>query len=179
MNKALPADLLLDKMKGSGYDIRSRKCRVLDFGQPDKRKQILKFFIRCQPKSGSMRTHMAYIKYLKGNIPLGRQALEMHCTCESWQFQGTAYIATRQKFALFSREQRYPHIRDPHLQHFLCKHLIHILSHTHRRTPNALIEARTKMSRTTSPRHITPDTKLTTPTKPINQKKRPKMKRKK
>jgi len=150
----LTAGMLYDKMRGTGYEARSKKCFVIKFSQPTHTRPIMAFNVKCKPLTGSMRTHTAYIKYSNENIPLARQHLEMFCTCESWRYQGTAYIATKKGFSLFAhtREKRFPKIRDPKLQHFLCKHLIHILAHIKNKRPVAFIQ-------TPARTNVTPDIK--------------------
>lgn len=52
--------------------------------------------------------------------------IRLHCGCPSHQFNGPHYILDQLDSAI-TPENRYPNIRDPDLQHTLCKHLIAVL----------------------------------------------------
>jgi hypothetical protein len=48
--------------------------------------------------------------------------IRVHCTCPAFKFWGSEYILTQLDAAIIP-ENRFPHIRNPHLKGIVCKHL--------------------------------------------------------
>lgn len=48
--------------------------------------------------------------------------LRVHCPCPAFTFWGHAYVCTELGIAIYP-ETRYPHIRNPELKGFACKHI--------------------------------------------------------
>ena len=48
--------------------------------------------------------------------------LRVHCACPAFKFWGSQYILTQLDAAIIP-EDRFPHIRNPHLKGIVCKHL--------------------------------------------------------
>lgn len=60
-------------------------------------------------------TEAARVLLWAGNI-------KIHCTCPAFHFWGGQYILTQLDAAIVP-EERFPHIRNPHLRGISCKHL--------------------------------------------------------
>ena len=58
---------------------------------------------------------------------LDEAPLKIHCSCEAWLYWGYKYKAWRRGYGLY-KELRFPKIRNPHLQGYLCKHLFAVLT---------------------------------------------------
>ena len=67
---------------------------------------------------------------LKGDVKGGpyKTRVRVRCSCPAWQYWGSAYNSTDQKYRLFTspKENRSPNIRDPGKENLVCKHVIRV-----------------------------------------------------
>jgi len=118
--------------------IKSTSCRVWYWGiRLTPIKNFLTLYFKCLDRKGTKRKHLVrivlddYPKFLetyKGLKPedIIKKALilgncRVHCTCESFLYEGFAYLADVRKYGIV-KEPRYPHIKNPELKGSICKH---------------------------------------------------------
>lgn len=53
--------------------------------------------------------------------------LKIYCSCEAFLFWGYQYKAEHNNYAAFDMRVAYPHVRNPKLQGYCCKHLYAVL----------------------------------------------------
>ena len=119
--------------------IKSKSCRVWYYGlRETTEKHFVTIYFKALDFKGTGRKHLCRIvlndypnylvKYsnLKQEDILRKALIDgnvrLHCTCESFQYEGYNYISTVKDYGL-RKELRFPKIKNPELKGSLCKHL--------------------------------------------------------
>lgn len=112
---------------------RAQNCKVLKI-RPRKNFQRFSFVIRGFESWSKPKGHVVTVLYpelkkkdLKsgsGVTPMNTDVL-VHCSCEAWQYWGSAYWSTQDDYNIkVYKENRPPYIRDPNKLRYACKHII-------------------------------------------------------
>ena len=71
--------------------------------------------------------HLVNIKFLNNAKQLLKNDVKIFCSCPAWQFWGSAYNSTQNKYnQRGKRETRPPDKRDPLRERKICKHIVAI-----------------------------------------------------
>lgn len=96
------------------------------------RKDTMKFFV--PNKYNGWNTYIKFDSYYEqikdtsltapevARLLMWSDNIKLHCTCPAFKFWGSEYILTQLDAAIVP-ENRFPHIRNPHLKGIVCKHL--------------------------------------------------------
>ena len=96
----------------------------------------LRFLVNSVTRPGIKYTIIVQVNPIDKSVMIDKKAklykilqdagLKIFCSCPAWGYFGYSYKAWRQGYGIFP-ETRYPHIRNPHLRGFVCKHLHYVM----------------------------------------------------
>lgn len=118
----------LHRSNDSKSNKRANNCRSARVRYKKKNPDRYIFLVRCFETYSNIKGHLVSIVFQKdeNNIyPLKADA-KISCSCPAWIYWGSAYQSTTQDYWLDDKEFRYPIVRDPRLEHKICKHVARV-----------------------------------------------------
>lgn len=118
---------------------RAKRVQGIDLVSIDFAGRELRFLVNSVSRRGLRHTVIVQFNDISddvvdkiGTLDLARLlrllGLRVYCSCEAWLYWGYQYKSERQHYAAFRMGVRFPKVRNPLLQGYLCKHTYAVLS---------------------------------------------------
>lgn len=120
-------------------NLRANKCKTMRIGHVH---GVYLFLVRCREFYSNPKGHFVSIAFdgydsskVKGRQPSeytqpNLVGMRVKCSCEAFHYWGSDYWSTQLGYGLDTDENRFPVIRDPNMERFVCKHVARVYKNT-------------------------------------------------
>lgn len=120
-------------------NLRANKCKTLRIGHVN---GVYLFLVRCKESYSNPKGHFVSVRFVgyDSNKVKDRQpseytqpnlvGMQVKCSCEAFHYWGSDYWSTQLGYGLGTNENRFPVVRDPNMERFVCKHVSRVYKNT-------------------------------------------------